>query len=663
MPETTQFGGSFEDSDSIGSLKPNHMLLNRYRILAEIGGGGMGTVYKAVDTNFQGIKRLVAVKEMLAPNNSEKAARIEQFQREANLLATMEHPSITRIYEHFHTQDRAYIIMEYINGSDLDVILNKTRELPVDKVVEWAIELCDVLHYLHSMEPQPVIFRDLKPANIMIDSLGKVRLIDFGIAKVFEADSRKHTMIGTEGYSAPEQYRGAVSPLSDIYGLGATLHHILTRSDPRLAPPFSFNERPIAQLNPKVPPTLIDVIDRALQTDPKDRWQSGAAMKDAILHVYRQGGSASFAHVPPNPSEQNAPQNPASAQQSSRPAPAMTSTMTDFFGDMTEDGAVIEPRWVFSTEDEIRGSPNTYRDMAFVGSYDTNMWAIKLDTGELAWKYPTMGGIVSSPVIDSASKLVLFGSEDSTYYALDHRSGRIQWTHTTGGKIRSSGQIAHDLVFFGSDDNHLYALVAATGKVMWSSDLGSPVRTRPFVTNELVITASDDGEIVGLELSGKRKWSYRVKRGANSSPHVDLEEDICFIGGMDGVLYALDASGGYNIWRHRTNGPLISSPVSNGSTVFIGSTDGKLYAINMETGKERWSFDAGAPIVASPTITESAVYIGCSDGTFYGVDLRNGKELWRYATHSGITSTACIAGDVILFGAMNNKLYALPLVG
>ncbi len=115
-------------------------------------------------------------------------------------------------------------------------------------VAHWGVELCHVIHYLHHHQP-PVIFRDIKPSNIMSDEHENIRLVDFGIAKLFEPD-RKGTMIGTEGYSPPEQYRGEAGPLSDVYALGATLHHLLSRRDPRIEPPFSWHDRPLRQINP-----------------------------------------------------------------------------------------------------------------------------------------------------------------------------------------------------------------------------------------------------------------------------------------------------------------------------------------------------------------------------------------------------------------------------
>lgn len=639
MPETTQFGAIDDGVSHEGALKPNTILMARYRIMGELGGGGMGRVYQGRDLNFPDTKRMVAVKEMLPPPDpSLRESSLKVFRREANILATLSHPATPQIYDFFDQNDRAYLVMEYINGSDLELLINKTKELPMDKIIEWAIDLCDVLSYLHN-QPEPIIFRDMKPANVMIDHLGKVRLIDFGIAKVF-VSGVKNTMIGTEGYSAPEQYKGDVTPLSDIYSLGATLHHAITRKDPRLEPPFSFAERPIREYNDKAPKALADIIEKALAFEPKDRFQSCLEMKEALLRV--RYGSVTVEPIGPNG------------------GPGGEEPSLDF----GPDGASIQPRWTFKTEDEVRVSATAFNDLAFVGSYDTNVWALKLETGEFAWKYPTNAGIASSPVFDASNKLVLFGSEDHTFTAVEYRSGRISWTYNTKDKIRGTARVAHDHVFFGSDDHRLYALVAANGRYLWEYDMGAPVRSRPFVTNELVIVGCESGEIVALELAGNRKWSYRAKRGVTSSPHVDMAEGVCYVGSFDNYLYALDAGNGYLIWRFRTNGPIVSSPVSDGNLVYFGSGDGNVYAINAESSKEKWhtALGSGQPIVASPVVHNGALYIGSTDGYLYCLDATTGKEKWKFRTEAAITAMPFVSGNVILIGSLDHTLYALPLV-
>lgn len=650
MPETTQFGGNNNNSNDDGTLKPETILLARYQIEGQLGGGGQGAVYQARDLNFPEARRLVAIKEMhiTASDPALRAEALKTFQREANILATLNHPAIPRIYDFFERDTRAYLVQEYINGRDLEAILHKTKTLPLKKIIEWAIDLCDVLHYLHSHEPEPIIFRDMKPANIMIDSLGKVRLIDFGIAKVFVKDLPQ-TMIGTEGYSAPEQYKGKANPASDIYSLGATLHHVITRKDPRLEPPFSFSERPLKDYNEEAKDGLQAVIGKALEFDISKRYNSLAEMKED-LESLRYGTQSRDIAMPASGGR-------------SEGSNGSSSEGGDFFSDGDEIGGRVKPLWTFKTEDEIRSSPTVYKNVVLVGSYDSNMWAVNLETGDMIWKRNTDAGIASSPVVDDEMQQVLFGSEDYTYYAIDVRDGRMNWSHTTGDKIRSSGTLAHGHIFFGSDDGKLYALLANNGRLMWEFEVGVPIRSQPCATADRIIFGADDGEIIGLELNGQRKWSFRTRRSVMSSPVVD-RDDVAYVGSMDGYLYAIDAGNGYSQWRFRTLGPIISSAaLDNAENVYVGSGDGNLYCVNAQSGRERWKFDTGAPIISSPRIHEDVIYFGSTDGTFYALDAKKGKELWSFQAGGEITSTPYIAGNVILFGSLDRTLYALPLIG
>ncbi len=176
-----------------GSLTSGQTLQNRYLIMGVLGVGGMGSVYQARDLHFPNVTKLVAVKEMmnLAPDPALREMIVRNFEREANLLATLSHPSIPKIYDLFSHKDRSYLVMEYIAGKDLEAVLAETEGfLPETQVVEWALQLCDVLTYLHSHQPDPIVFRDMKPSNVMIDERKKVRLIDFGIARGFQAGQR-----------------------------------------------------------------------------------------------------------------------------------------------------------------------------------------------------------------------------------------------------------------------------------------------------------------------------------------------------------------------------------------------------------------------------------------------------------------------------------------
>jgi len=633
MAKTTKIDdqGNTGAPQNDGTLTPNTVLLRRYRVMGVLGGGGMGTVYQARDLQFPDVKRMVAIKEMLAPS-SDKALReqtLQTFRREANILATLTHPAIPQIYDFFDQNDRAYLVMEYINGSDLEAILNKTRSLPVQKIIEWSIDLCEVLNYLHSHTPNPIIFRDMKPSNIMIDHLGKVRLIDFGIAKTF-VSAKGNTMIGTEGYSAPEQYKGNVSPKSDQYSLGATLHQILTRKDPRLEPPFSFHERPVRDFNEKVPTWFAEIISKSLSFNPTERYENcgemAAAIKSGMLGQGTQQGSA-----------------------------------TEIFDEKVSKMKSVEPKWVFKTEDEVRTSPVSHDGRVFIGSYDTNVWALDLETGEMAWKFHTEGGIASSPAVDHSAGLVMFGSEDHTFNAVNCQTGRIVWTYTTQDRIRSSPVIAMDHVFFGSDDGHLYALVSANGRKLWDYDAQSAIRNRPLVTEDLIIFGNSMGDIVAVTLSGERKWGYRAKRDIASSPVLDERENMCYVGSHDGYLYEIDATSGFSSNRFRTMGPVIATPLLYQNLVIFGSVDKTLYAIEMGSLREKWRFTLEDPIVSSPILHKEKIYFGGTDGKLYCVDAATGQEQWTFESEAAITSTPLIVNDTLIFGSLDHKVYALPI--
>ena len=253
------------------------VLGGEYRVVEAIKPGGMGTVYKAESGG-----KLYAVKEMrdTFTNPKERQDAINRFMAEALILARLSHPHIPRVHRHFIENDRYYLVMDFIEGEDLQTVLERQggKALPEELVLSWALQICAVLEYLHGQTP-PVIFRDLKPANIMLKPSGDISLIDFGIAKLFNP-ARQGTLIGTPGYAAPEQYQGLAEPRSDIFALGATLHHLLTNRDPQKHPPFIFP--PVTAINPAINAEMEVIIQKALQMNLEQRWASIREITQAL---------------------------------------------------------------------------------------------------------------------------------------------------------------------------------------------------------------------------------------------------------------------------------------------------------------------------------------------------------------------------------------------
>ncbi len=279
-----QFGGARR-----GVMRANYMLLpgqvlrDRYRILRVVSSSDRGTVYQAIDTLHVDAIRICAIKEVSSETRQQALRAMFQrsFEREAARLAEVTHPAIPIVFDYFAAGGCSYLVHEYIRGQDLEMLLNTADSPPpVEQVRRWGIEICDALACLHAHQPEPIVFRELKPSNVMIDRLDRVKLIDFGIGKYIRS-GQPNIAVGNEGYAPPEQYKGAVGPATDIYALGATLHHLLTRADPHLRMPFSFDQHPIRLYNPGVPESLALVIMRALAHDPAQRY-SARMMKECL---------------------------------------------------------------------------------------------------------------------------------------------------------------------------------------------------------------------------------------------------------------------------------------------------------------------------------------------------------------------------------------------
>ena len=218
----------------------NRLLKKKYEIIETIGRGGMGCVYKVADRSRRG--KVLAIKELRTGKLQTTKVReaLAQFQTEARILMHLTHQNLPKVYDYFSLQGAYYIVMEFIRGKTLDQILNSRRGKPVDErlALSWALQICRAMHFLSVQKPRPIVFRDIKPSNIMIAYDGRVKLIDFGIARYFKEERNEDTYVyGTPGYAAPEQYgTGQTDVRSDLFSLGATMYHCLTGEHPPQSP-------------------------------------------------------------------------------------------------------------------------------------------------------------------------------------------------------------------------------------------------------------------------------------------------------------------------------------------------------------------------------------------------------------------------------------------
>ncbi len=315
-----------------GRLAPQSMLQQRYLVVGPAGRGGMSAVYQAVDTQYG--NRRVALKEMSQGhlNANELAEATARFHQEARLLGSLHHPNLPRIYDAFSEYGRSYLVMDYIDGKTLLQLLKDAgrRPLPVVQVLDYAAQLCDVLAYLHAQNP-PIIFRDLKPTNVMVTENGHVVLIDFGIARFFKEGQAQDTVyLGSPGYAPPEQHGvSQTNPRSDLYALGATLHCCLTGRDPFHADDrFAFP--PVRQLNPLVPIELDQLVQRLVSLDERQRPTSALEVQQELLKIKQHAAEATTGLDPvlaSAPTQYGSPAVPPATVRSTNPAPVSPPTV------------------------------------------------------------------------------------------------------------------------------------------------------------------------------------------------------------------------------------------------------------------------------------------------------------------------------------------------
>lgn len=261
-------------------LEIGSVIDGKYKILNVVGKGGMSVVYLAMNERAN---KQWAIKEVRKDGMQSFEVVKQNLVAETDLLKKLNHPHLPSIIDVIDCDDTFLIVMDYIEGNPLSKALETSGAQNQDDVIEWAKQLCDVLGYLHSRKP-PIIYRDMKPSNVMLKPDGNVMLIDFGTAREFKYSSvADTTCLGTQGYAAPEQFggHGQTDARTDIYCLGATMYHLVTGHNPA-TPPYEMY--PIRQWNPMLSSGLEEIILKCTQRNPEDRYQSCAELLYALDH-------------------------------------------------------------------------------------------------------------------------------------------------------------------------------------------------------------------------------------------------------------------------------------------------------------------------------------------------------------------------------------------
>lgn len=660
--------GGLKQPSTLETLEKGTILGSRFEVSELLNIGGMGYVYRGIDTLLQ---REVAVKEMIDKFTDPEARTqaIERFRREADMLCHLKHPAIPTFFEYFVENQRYYLVMDLVDGLDLKKIVKRlqgaNKEIPLERVVQWALEICEVLEYLHSHKP-PVVYRDLKPSNIMITPTGNVKLIDFGIARLF-ISQLKATMVGTQGYAPPEQYRGEAEPRSDLYALGATLHHLFTGKDPQYEAPFHFEL--IRKLNPSIPVSLEMIIEKALHLIPDDRFQSAGDFKSALTDMITQEEQFSDLHREIESIEQeistlkqrktrilNADIRKAMSGDETEkmdiPTPEKRREWNLFRGNVRRTGLSIVPthlkgnmKWRLQIGRKITASPVVdENENIYIGTYENSFYCLQ-ENSEIRWIFKTRGVISATAAVDKKGNTYI-PCEDGTMYAVDS-TGVEKWRFTTRDSLKASPLLVRDRLFIGSLDGNFYC-VGIDGKHIWHFNSEAPISSSAALAYDgTIIFGNHGGMVYAIKPDGEMRWKVELPRLISATPAISPEGQI-YIGCEDGYLYSLSLFGKI-LWKFKTGGWIRSSvAIGKNATIYIGSSDHYLYAVDRE-GVEKWRYDSEGVIISSPAISDDGgIYFASDEGILFAIQPW-GKVKWWFSLDGKVYSSPALGPDGTLF--------------
>lgn len=652
------------------ALAPSYLLHSRYSIVGQVGTGGFGAVYRAKDTLFS--NRVVAIKEMsqdgLSPR--ELAEATAAFEHEALLLADLAHPNLPRIHDHFSEQGRAYVVMDFIAGETLEDYLDRfVRRFPLESALDIGIQLAAALDYLHSRQP-PIIFRDLKPANVMLTPDNHVYLIDFGIARHFKPGKAKDTIpLGSKGYAAPEQYgKAQSSPQTDIYGLGATLHQLLTGNDPSLN---MFRFDPVKLRNSPVEKQLNDLLTEMVEMEMGKRPASmgvvrqrlqqllaqqtaknvSASQKSALAKVGRRKFLLGFACVVLTCSGSSVITTYLLARQNAQ-ASAAAKIIHPLIGDTPS--ASPDTSATFPAGTRILSKP-LYTYLGHSGSVTAVAWSPRgnliassgtLDSSVQIWKADT-GTLISVPVleVDASGKRLPFPQRKPALFTIqDQTVNTLAWAYNGTRLAAALDNESVEIWNLKTGENTIFSpdQPGNASAVAWSPD------GREFAAvngnNTIQIRSALTGGPVSLIYSGEATPAVYALAWSPDGKHIAS-------GSADGLVRIWDVATGYEriLYPGHTaavdavawspDGRLIASASADGTVQLYGATTGRgLFTYKGHVGSV--TTVAWQPVASQLASNQWRIASGGVDATV---------QVWMVGVGTQTGAALALQGNILLY--------------
>ncbi len=638
----------------------------RYTNVAPLSDrGGMGLIFRARDSN-RGNQPCV-IKQLRPDPGLDEA----MFQRETALLAQLRHPHIPACWDAFTENGTHYLVSDLIEGRALQDVIEQDGPARESDVIRWGIHLCDALVYIHSQQP-PIVHRDMKPDNVIITPEGDAVLVDFGIARRYEAGKRDTMKIGTWGYLPPEQKAGRTEPRSDLYALGGTLYFALTGKDPQLINIMDINLQwrkdisfpPVRATNPSVSAELEAILLQATRVAVEQRYASASEMLGELrrLHTLQQ--------TYPCPHCQQA--NPMSATHCSHCNKALIApsavqrppqNWTSFRGNAARTGVSetafhppLKQVWNFHTQGAVDGSPVIANGIIYAASRDSALYALDIHTQRQLWRYPTGAPLRSTPTLHGDT--IFLGDDDGILHAVQSMGGSARWRVTLGGKIFASVAADAEKIIAATQTGRAVALNPNNGEVIWEHVDGNPFYASPAIHTNLVILCNGQGQVKALDITtGKTRWTFQTAGPIRATPA--CQDGRVLVAGPDGSLALLESHSGESRWQRALGSPISASPVLTRDRVFVASQGGAIFALNCEDGQRLWASSVSGLIGASPVLCGTLLLVITNEGLISLLDAHSGKIEQQLALGAPVFASPAISGIWCVVGTQQGSVYLL----
>lgn len=616
-----------------GPLPPGTVLKGgRYTVDRHLAQGGMGSIYLARDASTA---KPCIIKEMLPKADPVEREEAEQaFMQEAAMLAELNHANIVTVWDYFEENGSHYLTEEFVSGGDLAAVVRQPEQMSEARLLETAIQIADAFHYIHtyyktapagSQCQGPIIYRDMKPANVMIRSDGKIVVADFGIVRLFKPGKKSDTInLGTHGYAAPEMISNIQSDeRSDIYTLGATLHELLTKRDPA----NNVNHfLPVRQFRPDISPELERIVMRMLEDLPAQRYQTVAELLNDLRGLYERWRVSKCPQA--NCQHQN-PVGAARCQRCGTPLRAVTGQEAQAHGGearlgiyQTTGKSAWEVAWQMHLRSKTRGVPSLHQAMVAVATEDAHLAVLDVRTGRGLQRLTLPSASRSTPLVTTWG--IVAGHRTGAALC-DLSTSQVVPLPLPASEMFATPVADRNDVYFGSYDGQVFGVDLKNRQISWSANVGDCVLGALALDgNDLVVT-SKNGQVTLLDRrTGAQDWTFRS--GKPIYGHALLADDAVIVLDTSGRISLLDRMRGTVMLQFLTGGECYNSPVLAQNRLYATDLHGTVRChTTSSNGQAEWERPLGEDVLASPIVVGQTLIQATRAGRLHVLDMGTGQ--------------------------------------